>query len=84
MDAFAQISTEELIARNPDVILLGDALYGVTPESVAARPGWNVMKAVSSTAIFPIDPFILSVPSPRLVDGLEEAARLIHPEIFVK
>ena len=81
---YAQISTEDLITRNPDVILLGDALYGTTPESVAARPGWEVMKAVGSSSIYPIDPFTLSVPGPRLVDGLEEAARLIHPELFVE
>ena len=40
-DPFAQISSEELVAQNPAVILLGDAPYGVTVESLAQRPGWN-------------------------------------------
>lgn len=84
MESYAQISTEELATRNPAVILLGDAMYGITPESVAARPAWNVMTAVVNNAIYGIDPYILSVPGPRLVDGLEEAARLIHPELFEK
>ncbi len=82
LDSYAQISTENLVTRNPDVILLGDALYGITPESVAARPAWDVMTAVKSGSIYGIDPYILSVPGPRLVDGLEEVARLIHPELF--
>ena len=79
---YPQISAEALIEMNPDVILLADALYGVTPEVVAARPGWDVITAVSSGALYPIDPNLMSVPGPRLVDALEETARLLHPELF--
>ena len=79
---YAQISAEELIAVNPEIILLSDALYGITPESVAERPGWDVILAVQNGAIYPIDPNMMSVPGPRLVDALEETARLIHPELF--
>lgn len=79
---YAQISSEQLIAVNPDVILLADAPYGTTPESVAARPGWDVITAVQEKALYPIDPNMMSVPGPRLVDALEETARLLHPELF--
>jgi iron complex transport system substrate-binding protein len=82
LDSYAQISTEDLITRDPDIVLMADALYGITAESVAARPGWDVITAVKNNALYPIDPYILSVPGPRLVDGLEETARLIHPELF--
>ena len=79
---YAQISSEELIAVNPDVILLADAPYGTTAESVAERPGWNVITAVAENALYPIDPNMMSVPGPRLVDALEETARLLHPGSF--
>jgi len=79
---YAQISSEQLIAVNPDVILLADAPYGTTPESVFARPGWDVITAVAEGAMYPIDPNIMSVPGPRLVNALEETARLLHPELF--
>ncbi len=79
---YAQISAEELLATNPDVILLADALYGATVESVGARPGWDVITAVAKDAIYAIDPNIMSVPGPRLVDGLEVMAKLLHPEAF--
>jgi len=79
---YAQISTEELIAQNPDIILLADALYGTTPESVAGRAGWEAIAAVQNNAIYPIDPSIMSVPGPRLVDGLEEVAHILHPDLF--
>lgn len=79
---YTQISAEQLIAVNPDIILLSDALYGVTPESVAERPGWEVITAVINNAIYPIDPNMMSVPGPRLVDALEETAKFLHPELF--
>jgi len=79
---YAQISSEQLIAVNPDIILLADAPYGTTPENVAERPGWEVISAVSKNALYPIDPNMMSVPGPRLVDALEETARLLHPELF--
>ncbi len=79
---WVQISSEELIKQNPDFILLADALYGITPESVAERSGWNEIKAVVDGNLFPIDPFILSVPGPRLVDGFEQVAEILHPELI--
>ncbi len=79
---WAQFSTEEIIAQDPEIIILGDANYGVTVESVEERPGWGVMTAVKEGAIYPIDDTLVSRPGPRIVDGLEELARIIHPEIF--
>ena len=79
---YAQISTEVLIDINPQVILLADAPYGVTPEIVAERPGWDAITAVAENALYPIDPNMMSVPGPRLVDALEETAKILHPEIF--
>jgi cobalamin transport system substrate-binding protein len=79
---YAQISSEQLIAVNPDVILLADAPYGTTAESVAGRPGWEGITAVKNKALYPIDPNMMSVPGPRLVDALETTAKLLHPELF--
>lgn len=79
--AWFQISTEELIHLNPQVIILGDAEFGVTPEMVAQRPGWSGMEAVRLGRVYSIDTDLVSRPGPRLVQGLEELARLIHPEL---
>jgi iron complex transport system substrate-binding protein len=78
---WVQVSSEELVAQNPDVILLSDALYGVTEESVAERAGWSEIKAVVEGKVYPFDPFILSVPGPRLVDGFEQVVALLYPEL---
>jgi iron complex transport system substrate-binding protein len=80
--AFAQISSEELVKQNPNVIVLGDALYGVTPESLAQRPGWSALSAIKDKQVFTFDDNLISRPGPRLIDGLEQMAKLLHPELF--
>ena len=79
---YLQISVEELLIKYPQVILLGDAAYGVSPESVNERTGWSNINALFNERIYAFDDNLVSRPGPRLVDGLEELARLIHPELF--
>ena len=80
-DASYSISLEELVAADPEVILLGDAAYGMTAEAVAERPGWKGMTAVKEGRIYPIDDILVTRPGPRLVEGLEALIRAIHPEL---
>jgi iron complex transport system substrate-binding protein len=80
--AWAPISAEKVIELNPIIILLGDAAYGITPESVAARPGWKAIEAVKNSNIYPFDDNLVSRPGPRLVDGLEALVKIIHPELY--
>ena len=77
-----QINLEVLTTRNPEIIILGDCEYGVSPEIVMARPGWGGIAAVINEAVFCIDTDLVSRPAPRIFDGLEALARLIHPELF--
>lgn len=80
--AWVQVSSEELLSKNPEIIVLGDAIWGVSVESVEARAGWEGIAAVQNGQIFPFNDDLASRPGPRLVDGLEELAKLIHPELF--
>ena len=81
-DPYPQISLEQVVASNPSIILLGDSNYGVTADAVKARAGWGGLDAVKNAQIFPIDDNIISRPGPRLVDGLEQLAKLFHPDLF--
>lgn len=82
IDGYPQMSLEQVVAADPAFIILGDSAYGITPESVAARPGWGKLSAVTSKQILPFDDNLVSRPGPRLVDGLEALAKLLHPELF--
>ncbi|HET8587977.1 MAG TPA: ABC transporter substrate-binding protein, partial [Candidatus Limnocylindria bacterium] len=84
-DATGVIQLEDLVAADPQLILLGDAAYEprVTPQQVAARAGWGGLTAVRQSAVKPMpDDEIVTRPGPRIVDGLETLARAIHPELF--
>ncbi|MEW6085768.1 MAG: helical backbone metal receptor [Chloroflexota bacterium] len=82
-DSFAQISLEEIVAQDPDFIVLGDTKWGVTIESIAERAGWAELTAVKEGNIFSFDDNLASRPGPRLVDGLEELLKILHPELVV-
>jgi iron complex transport system substrate-binding protein len=79
---YPQLNAEEIIKTNPQIIILSDAAYGVAPDSVGKRPGWDVIEAVQKNQVYPIDDNLVSRPGPRVVEGLEAAAKLIHPELF--
>jgi iron complex transport system substrate-binding protein len=76
---WAQISLEQLVVSDPAIIILGDSAYGTSPEAVSQRPGWSGLAAVKNGQIHPFDDNLVSRPGPRLVDGLEALAKLLHP-----
>ncbi|HEU5088158.1 MAG TPA: cobalamin-binding protein [Roseiflexaceae bacterium] len=79
---YPQVSAEQIVASDPAIIILADANYGTTPEQVAQRSGWETIAAVREQQVFPIDDDLVSRPGPRVIDGIEAVARLIHPELF--
>ena len=83
--AWPQFSLEELIRADPDLIILSDASAPInpqTPELVASRSGWSHLRAVRLGAIAAIDSNAISRPGPRIVEGLELLAGLLHPDRF--
>lgn len=77
-----KLSQEVLVAKDPEVILLGDHTAGETPDKVKARPGWDKLSAVRNNRVHTIDPNLTNRPGPRVVDGLEVIARALYPEQF--
>jgi iron complex transport system substrate-binding protein len=80
--AFPRVALETMIREDPDIIILGDAMAGVSTESVAHRAGWDKLSAVRGGRVYAFDDNLASRPGPRLVDGLETLARILHPEAF--
>jgi cobalamin transport system substrate-binding protein len=66
---YPQLSEEQILAANPDLIFLADAFPGgETPESVAARAGWGELAAVRNGAVVALDTDVASRWGPRIVD----------------
>ena len=79
--AYPAVSGEEIIRSDPDVIVLGDALYGTSVESITSRPGWSGLSAVKNKRVY-AGLSVFSRPGPRLGQAAQEYAKLVHPELF--
>ena len=77
-----EISLEALVTAAPGVILLGHTTDGVTPEAVAARPGWGTIPAVANGAIRPIDGDLVSIPGPRIAEAFRAIIAQLHPTVL--
>jgi iron complex transport system substrate-binding protein len=83
IEYWGQIGLEDLISRDPQVIIFSQAPYiPTTAESFAERPGWADLSAVEQGRIVGVDTNLVDRPGPRLVDALEAFARALHPERF--
>lgn len=78
---WAQFSLEALVSADPEFIIV-DASHGVVIPDFKTLPVWKEMSAVKEGKVYLIDGDLTSRPGPRIVDGLEQMAKIIHPELF--
>ena len=76
-----RLSLEEVLRRDPDIILFPKgAAFSPGLEEFQRLPGWKDLRAVKDHRMYFIPETIIR-PSPRLVDALEEVARILHPTL---
>jgi len=80
--AYPQLSAEEILRTDPEIIVLAASDYSAKPGEVAARQGWSVIAAVKNGRIFTIDPNLINRPGPRVGEAAEAYARIVHPELY--
>ncbi|WP_428830445.1 ABC transporter substrate-binding protein [Clostridium tetani] len=73
-------SLEKLIEKNPDIIICSK--YFDAKKGLQGTTGYTDLKAVKNNKLFEIDNNMLDRQGPRLADGLEKLAKLIHPDAF--
>jgi iron complex transport system substrate-binding protein len=72
---YPQLSSEYVVAANPDVIVLADSrCCGQSKATVSARPGWSGIAAVKTGTIVRVDDSIASRWGPRVVDYVRAVA----------
>jgi len=86
-EGWRTVSIEDLIAANPDVILVssGSGMGGgrdVVYEWVVSDERLSGIKAAKEGRVYVVDADIISRPSYRLVEAVETVARYLHPEVF--
>ena len=81
--SYPRYSWEDIIVLQPEIVLISSMAGGLEPEYlVKAWKKWNLLSAVINDQVFVVDAELFDRPTPRLVDGLETIAAIIHPELF--
>ena len=76
---YPQLSAEYVIKADPDLIFLADTkCCGQTARTVAARQGWDRLRAVRSGAVVELDDDVASRWGPRVVDFLKTVAARVE------
>lgn len=84
-EGWPQTSAESVVQANPDVIITTYGYY--TPnavEQVLKRDGWQDVSAIKEKRVYDVNSDLVSRSGPRLVEGVEELAKVIYPEVFNK
>ncbi|MCK5548760.1 MAG: ABC transporter substrate-binding protein, partial [Thermoplasmata archaeon] len=82
-EMYPALTSEFVVASDPEVIIYTTNQWiTTTPDVIKGRVGWGGISAVITDNIHSIDDNLVSRPGPRLVDGLEALAELIHPDLF--
>jgi iron complex transport system substrate-binding protein len=82
-----RIEWREVVEYAPEVIVLMPCsldLERVAEEfdSLQRMPDWETLPAVRSRRLYAGDTHLFSRSGPRLVDGVEVLARMLHPDVF--
>jgi iron complex transport system substrate-binding protein len=75
---YPQLSTEYLLAADPDLVFLADSrCCGEDATTFAARPGFADLRAVTGGGVIVLDDDVASRWGPRIVDFLEQVAAAV-------
>lgn len=84
-EGYPKFSWEDVLHFRPEVAIIATMAGGYSDEALKAGwYRWPQLPAVRNNNVHVVDASLVDRPTPRLVEGLEEFARIIHPELFGK
>lgn len=84
LQGYATISLESAIQANPQVIIVMSSMgtQNASLDFIKTNEQFKSSDALKNNRVYEIDADIFGRTTPRIVDGLETLAKLLHPEIF--
>ncbi|WP_165998532.1 ABC transporter substrate-binding protein [Bacillus sp. Cs-700] len=84
-EGWNQIDQEAIIQANPDVIITTYGYYTENPiKQVLSREGWQDVTAVKEEQVVDVHSDLVTRSGPRLVEGVEELAKAVYPDVFAE
>lgn len=78
-----QVSLEEVLQREPDILIVPQGEGNATPERLTRRAGWRELGAVRAGRVYSIDAEVAHRPGPRIARVARMIAEIIHPGAFM-
>jgi iron complex transport system substrate-binding protein len=79
---YPRYSIEEVLVKAPDIIIITSMNPKGDSQKLAKQWNrWRTIPAVKQGRVFVIDSDLVDLPSPRIIDGLEIIAGILHPEV---
>ncbi len=82
---FPQLDPEFVVASDPEVIVLADAVFGESSATVGDRPGWGGLAAVVGGRVIELTSDqvdLVNRPGPRIGKAIFLLAGFFHPGLF--
>lgn len=76
---YPTVSLEQLVEKDPEIYI---AIDHKRQDDIKTRTGFDSLQAVQEDRVYTIEDDLVTLPGPRVVDGLEEIAAVIHPHLF--
>lgn len=81
-EGWIAMNEEAIVAINPDVIITTVGFVENAVEEIKSRSAWQDIEAVKNDDVYLVDEDLVSRSGPRIIEGVEELARAIYPEVF--
>jgi iron complex transport system substrate-binding protein len=82
-EMYPRFGMEEILRKSPEVILISSMNpKGDYHKVLQEWSRWKTIPAVKNGRIHLIDSDLIDRPSPRIIEGLEEMAKILHPEKY--
>jgi iron complex transport system substrate-binding protein len=82
-EGWVKMNEEAIIALNPDVILTTYGYYTDNAKDlVLSREGWEDVSAIKNEQVYDVHSDLVTRTGPRLVQGVEELAKAVYPDLF--
>ena len=79
---YPRLTMEEVLRQNPDILLFPTGRQEGIPQSEQdSWKRWTTLSAVQHGKLFQVDSDLLNRPGPRIIEGLKQLVKILHPEV---
>ena len=80
--SWLSVTEEDVITRNPELIMTTVNYMENPTDEILSRAGWETIQAIVNKEVYLIDGDIMSRPATRIGEAVELVAKTVYPDLF--